>query len=161
MYTIGVDFPVQKRCADCETIKPRSEFLKSAMRPDGLQVRCRPCALAYSAEPFEFTDPIRCTTCRQVRPGSHFKDVSFRGLWRCVFCRKEYDRARYRRLLKSGKCYRHKNRDALLGRSACAECLERDRAHSRARRLAKKNASPVPLLAGPQQPEKGNPNDDP
>jgi hypothetical protein len=137
MLTIGVDFPFEKRCPECETIRPRSEFRKSAMTVDGLQLRCRACALP--AAPTGFTDPTLCTSCRQIRPGEHFKDIPFRGLWRCAACRKKYDRDRYVRLLKGGKCYRHKDRDALPGRRACAGCLEEDRAYSKSRRIAAKN----------------------
>jgi hypothetical protein len=145
MYTIGVDFPFQKRCPECGTIKPRSEFRKSAMRADGLQLLCRPCALRLW--PLSYAKPILCTSCHRLRPGSEFKDIPFRGLWRCVSCRKTYDRYRYIRLLKRGKCYRHKNRDAVPGRRACAECLEEDRAYSKSRRVAAKNV-PAPSPAG-------------
>jgi hypothetical protein len=146
MLTIGVDFPFQKGCPECETVKPRSEFRKSAMTIDGLQLRCRACALR-TAPMGGFTDfEARCYLCRQVRHGSYFKDISFQGRWRCTTCREKYDRERYVRLLEGGKCYRHRDREALPGRRACAECLEEDRAYSKRRRVAAN--SPGPAFGG-------------
>jgi hypothetical protein len=162
---IGVDFPRVKRCEGCAQTKPRSAFRKSAQRLDGLRRKCRSCEappfwylgrpdasrlrLCPACRVLRFAEPERlcrscaegpqrqCTSCKKTQPAAAFPARNFQGIWRCRSCQSKADSRRYDRAIQERRCPKHKDRAAVPGRTSCAQCLERDRLKSAARRAAK------------------------
>lgn len=48
-----------KRCPNCDTLKPRSEFFQNAGRADGLGGWCKTCTREYKRSPKARSQPAR------------------------------------------------------------------------------------------------------
>lgn len=111
--------PETKKCCACEQVKPRSEFYRNAVRPDGRHSKCRDCMRLYAA--------ARRERLRSTDPGweerRRAENREYQARWR------ESHRARSRQFARN---YYNRNRDKVLARN---------RANAGKRRAARRAAA--------------------